>query len=93
MGSDPGLLARKEHLVVPGHNAITLTPSDTMDLALYSRGIYVGTGGNIAVTMAGVDNVTSSVVFKNVASGTLLPLRVRRVWATNTTATDIIAVW
>jgi hypothetical protein len=49
----------------------------------------VGNGGDIAVTMRGGDEVT----FANVADGVILPIRVLRVKATGTTATDILAIY
>jgi hypothetical protein len=82
-----------------GYNAQAVTPSNTTDLSLaggtfnnpQSTGalLFVGTAGNIQVTMVG----GQTVVFKNIAAGTFLPIQVKRVWATNTTATDIIAIF
>jgi hypothetical protein len=34
-----------------------------------------------------------TVVFNNIAAGTFLPIQVKRVWATNTTASNIIAIF
>jgi hypothetical protein len=82
-----------------GYNAQAVTPSNTSDLSLsggsfdnsQSTGalLFVGTGGNIQVTMVG----GQTVVFNNIADGTFLPIQVKRVWATNTTATGIIAIF
>lgn len=47
--------------------------------------VFVGTGGNLTVTTAGGQ---SSVVFKNMASGSILPVLVTAVTAA--TATDIV---
>ncbi|QGH72919.1 MAG: hypothetical protein [Podoviridae sp. ctrTa16] len=51
--------------------------------------LYVGTGGDVAVITVGGDNV----VFKNLASGQFVPVQVLRVKSTDTTASDIIALW
>lgn len=82
-----------------GYNAQSVTPSNTTDLSLaggtfsnpQTTGalLFVGTGGNIQVTMVG----GQTVVFNNIADGTFLPIQVKRVWATNTTATDIVAIF
>jgi hypothetical protein len=73
----------------PGLNAAEITPDDGANLTNFSRALWIGDGGNVRVTMIGGQTVT----FSNVAQGTLLPIRVSRVWATGTTATLIDAVW
>jgi hypothetical protein len=69
-------------------NFQSVTPSDTTLIVCY--GLFVGTGGDIAIaTESG-----SAVLFKNIASGTILPVSLRsgRIMATNTTAADIVAL-
>ena len=51
--------------------------------------LYVGGAGNVKVITAGGDKVT----FLNVAEGFVLPVNVIQVFATDTTATGIIALW
>ncbi len=79
---------RSSGLESPGYNAATIIPSDASDLPTASRAIYVGTSGDLNVTLVGGATVT----FKNVPAG-VLPLRVSRVLATGTSATDLVAVW
>ena len=69
--------------------ALAVTPSDGSDLSgepFYA--VYVGTGGNLKVDMA---DGGSAVTLSNVASGQLLPIMVERIYATGTTASNIIA--
>lgn len=73
----------------PAQNAAAITPSDTTDIAVVTRAIYVGTGGDLKVTMRGGQTVT----FKAVQGGTLLPIRVSRVLSTGTTAANLVGVW
>lgn len=82
-------VAMSSGISAPGLSFAAVSPSDTADLTTAARGLFVGTGGNIAVI--GVSD-SASVVFKNVASGTVLPLCVKRVLATGTTAADIVAL-
>lgn len=63
-----------------------ITTSDTV-LQQWSA-IYVGGAGNVAVTMESGDVVT----FTAPPVGTVLPIRVSRVMATNTTATLLIGL-
>ena len=51
--------------------------------------LYVGGAGNVRVKMAGGNDVT----FTAVAAGSFLPINVIQVFATKTTATDIVALW
>lgn len=74
----------------PAGSAIAVTPSDATVIPV-TRGLYVGTGGTLAVTMAGSQTVAT---FTNVANGTLLPIQVTQVRATGTvSATDILALY
>ena len=66
-----------------------VTPNDGTDLTHTTRAINVGGAGNLAVIL---DRDSSAVTFLAVAAGTMLPIRVRRVMSTNTTATSIVAL-
>jgi len=73
----------------PARHWADVTPHDTNNLTHVTRGIYVGTTGNVRLLSDdGLD-----VVFHNLAAGVIHPLSAVRVFATNTTATDIVAVW
>ena len=71
----------------PG-DAAAVTPSDSADLAQVSV-IFVGVGGNVKVTTA----QGTAVTFTGVNAGAVLPVQVRRVWATGTTASSMTAVF
>lgn len=76
--------------------ARAVTPSDTVNIPApsgpdgKSEGcvLYVGTSGNLRVLTAGGDDV----VFNAVPVG-FFPVQVIRVFATNTVASNIIALW
>ena len=70
-------------------NAAEVTPSDSTDLTYTTRALYIGSDGNVEVIMAG----GQTVVFNSVFGGTTLAVRVTRVKASNTTATNIVALW
>jgi hypothetical protein len=65
-----------------------VVPSDIVDLPYVSRSLFIGTAGDIRVTTLGGTIVT----FRDHPAG-YMPARVTRVHATQTTATDIVAVW
>ena len=74
----------------PATSSVAVTPSDSEELAYLTRALYVGVGGNLSVKLR---DDSAAVVFVGVAEGTLLPLQVKQVMATDTTATNIIALW
>lgn len=76
-------------LTQPAEHVEVVAPSDTVDLPNPTRGLYVGGAGNIVVTTVGGEFVT----FSGVGAGTTLPVRVRRVWFTNTTATNLLGLY
>ncbi len=65
-----------------------VTPSDTEDLAFTARALWVGEAGDLKVATANGDVVS----FVGIPAGTLLPVAVKRVYATLTTATSIVAL-
>ena len=71
----------------PASHLSSVTPSDSQDLATASRGINVATTGTVRVTT--IDGDTETVY---IAAGSAFPLRVRRIWATGTTATGIVVM-
>lgn len=68
--------------------AAAVTPSDTADLPSIAVSLWVGGAGALSVILEGD---TSPVLISGIVAGTLLPLRVKRVRATGTTATLITA--
>lgn len=77
------------NLTAPAREAAAVTPSDSTDLPVLPRAIYVGLAGNLAVRMPD----GSAVIFANVQSGSFLPIRVQGINATGTTASAIVTLW
>ena len=71
-----------------GTRAAAVTAHDTNDLAKPGF-IYVGTSGNIKVDTIEGDTVT----FNSVAAGIVHPILVKRIYATGTTASNILVVF
>jgi hypothetical protein len=78
--------------------ASAVIPNDTADIPSVSTQdgtgnngcvLYVGVGGDVKVTTAGGD----TVVFVGLLAGMFVPVQVLKVWNTDTTATDIVALW
>jgi hypothetical protein len=75
--------------------AASVTPSNTADIPSVTGGenngcvLYVGGTGTVKVLTVGGDEVT----FSGVQAGTFMPVQVVRVYATGTSATNIVALW
>lgn len=63
-----------------------ITPNDSTDLTTFTRGLYTGSGGAISLILAD-DSV--ELTLSNVPAGAILPLFVKRVRFTGTTATNM----
>jgi hypothetical protein len=75
--------------------AAVVTKSDTVNIPNPGNGevegcvLYVGTGGILRVLTAGGDDIT----FTNIPNGFLTTFQVIRVFASDTTANNIVALW
>jgi hypothetical protein len=78
-----------DSLISPASDCFGVTPSDSLDLARSTRAIYVGTGGDLKVLTIGS---SSPVTFRNIISGSILDIRIRQVFATGTTAQDLVGL-
>jgi hypothetical protein len=76
----------------PVRAAAAVTTSDSVDLPNgVACALYIGVTGDVVVTLADMDDGTS-VTFKAHPVGYMLT-QVKRVWATSTTATNILALY
>lgn len=70
------------------NDAAAVTPADGSDLPRAGR-LYVGGAGAVKVTtVAGTD-----VTFSAVPAGTVLPVRVKKVFSTGTVATNMVVMY
>ena len=74
----------------PATSAVAVTPHDATNLAEPSRALYIGVTGDVSVEMT---DTGTAVVFTAVPAGTVLPIRVTRVNATATDATNIVSIY
>lgn len=74
---------------LPFLKAAAVTKSDSTVLAK-TRGLYIGGAGNVAVIMA---DDASAVTLVGLAVGVVHELSVTKVMSTNTTATNIVALY
>ena len=71
-------------------NAVTITPDNDIILAtIPTAGIYLGGVGDIKVDMHG----GSTTTLVGLKAGVVYPFKITKIYATDTTATDIVAVY
>lgn len=88
-----------------GKKVVNVTPSDTANItdennAAQIGSLFVGTGGNVVVlpwyngqtNSAQTTGVLGAKIFRNVPDGTFLPIGCSKVFATGTTASNILAI-
>ena len=74
--------------ITPSAEAAAVTPHDTARIKP-TRGLYCGVSGDVKVIM--LDGTT--VTFTGLAAGVVHPLTVVLVYSTDTTATNIVALY
>lgn len=73
----------------PASRAIAVTPNNDADLPVLARSLWIGGAGAVRVILA---DDTDPVTISAIPAGTLLPVIVKRVLATGTTATAIVGL-
>lgn len=76
-------------LTSPADKYFTITPHDSTNFSISTRGIYVGGAGNLVA----VDEDGNAVTFTGVLAGVVYPIRCKRVNSTNTTATNLVGMY
>ena len=79
-------MQRNQHI----RRAEPVTNSDTIDLPGGNAMIYLGTGGDVTVILAD-DETDTPVLLAGLCPGFFHPIFVKRVMATGTVPTDIVA--
>ena len=83
-------MATSNKEVSSAFNFVAVTPSDTVNLDQPARAFFIGVAGDVALVPL---DGTSAVVFKNVASGQIIPVQAKRVNSSSTNATNIVALY
>ncbi|MEE4290062.1 MAG: hypothetical protein V2J14_11880 [Erythrobacter sp.] len=76
-------------LSAPAAECFALAADDSADLARATKAIYVGTGGDIRLRALHSD---IDVTLTGVPSGSILPIRVRALRVSGTTASNIVGL-
>lgn len=72
----------------PAGSGFAIVTNDSTDLTRPARGIYVGVSGDVKIN----DLLGNALTFKAAVAGLVLPVCAARVFATGTTATNLIGL-
>ena len=75
---------------VSAYRAKPITPSDSLSYTEPTRGIYVGSSGDITLDMV---SGGGPVLFVGMQGGIVYPFQVTRVYSTGTDATGLVALY
>lgn len=89
MAINPAGVYHDANNTAPSPEAAAITVSDATVFTKVTRGLFVGGAGAVSVVMANGDTVT----FTGVVAGSILPIRVKQVLSTGTTATNMVGLW
>ena len=67
------------------NEALAITPDDNNDLPTVGT-LFIGTGGDLKVDL----EKSTGIIYKNLPDGCNFPRKVKKVYATDTTASNII---
>lgn len=73
----------------PARDAAAVTPSDSAQISRVARALYVGGSGDVKL----VTEEGNTVTFQDIVAGSILPVKATKVFATGTTATNIVALF
>jgi hypothetical protein len=76
----------------PAVNAFSIVTNNDLELDYITKSLWVGTGGNVNcvfATAAG-NNAGNAVVIANIPTGTELKVRLKKIGADGTTASNLI---
>lgn len=73
----------------PAVDGTMIVPNDSNDLPHVTRAIYIGAAGRISAQLAS----GATIDLEAVPGGTVLPLRVRKILASGTTAGGLVGLW
>ena len=76
------------NLISPATSGTEITPNDSAALAEVTRALYVGTPGDLRVMLADGMTVTLSAA----QAGVIYPLRVAQVFASGTSAGNLVGL-
>jgi hypothetical protein len=70
-------------------NVFNITKNDSADLTFNTIAIYLGVSGDLRI----LDINNNEVILKSLVAGIWHPIRIKKVFSTNTSASDIVGAY
>jgi hypothetical protein len=74
----------------PAVSGFAITPSDSVDLAVTTRGLLVGGAGDVKVDF---EDIGTGVVLPGLLAGVVYPFCIKRVYLSSTSATNLVGLY
>ncbi len=76
----------------PSPDGLAFTGAADVTLPMHSRGIYIAADGDLKIDFVGIDGATGAtgITFVGVKGGTVLPIRISKIYDTGTTTSGVI---
>lgn len=74
----------------PARRSAALVPSDDHSLERIPKALFIGTGGDILLQCIDDD---APVLFRNIPSGAILPVRAKKIHASGTSASNLVGLF
>lgn len=74
----------------PARSALAVTADDLVPFPALPKALFIGTGGDVRLLAADDD---MPVIFANLPSGAILPVRAKQVFQSGTSAAQIVALY
>lgn len=91
MAAQDKYFGAQAHIQDPLRQSFAITGNDSAELQYLTRALFIGTGGDVRVTFECDDpnDIAKSSLRINLPDGSEYPWRIRKVWATDTTADNM----
>lgn len=89
---NPIAVEARADITAPSPDGLAFTGTADVTLPMHSRGVYIGADGDLKVDFVGIDGAAgaTAVTFALVKAGTILPIRITKIYDTGTTASGVV---
>lgn len=77
----------------PAENGVEFDGASDVTLSTYSRGVYISTAGTLTVDFTGgLSGTGATEVEFTVVAGSILPIKIKKIYNTGTTCTGVVLI-
>lgn len=89
---NPLAVEARADITAPSPDGVAFAGTADVTPTYHSRGVYIGADGDLKVDFVGMDGATgaTAITFASVKAGTILPIRISKVYDAGTTCSGVI---